>query len=78
MEKEGLIRKVKDLDRKNLIRVVVTEKGQRAYEQSTKREVIHRIMSSLSEEERQQLSSCLQKLRSKALAEFDMERPPFP
>ena len=50
MEKQGLVRKVKDLDRKNLVRVVITEKGQQAYQQSTKRESIHRIMSSLSEE----------------------------
>jgi len=28
MEVEGLVKKVKNLDRKNLIKVVVTEKGQ--------------------------------------------------
>ena len=69
MEKGGLIRRVKNLDRKNLVRVVITEKGQQAYEQSIKGETIHQVMSSLSKEERQQLSSCLQKLRSKALEE---------
>ena len=75
MEKGGLVRKAKDLDRKNLVRVVITEKGQEAYEQWLKREAIHRIMSSLGEEERQQLGLCLQKLRSKALRELNRSRP---
>jgi DNA-binding MarR family transcriptional regulator len=79
MEKEGLVRKTKDLERKNLIRVSLTEKGQQAYYQSSRLESVHRIMSSLSEEERQQLSSCLETLRDRALKELGMEqRPPFP
>lgn len=79
MEKDGLVRKVKDLDRKNLIRVAITEKGQQVYDRSTKRKSIHKIMSSLSEEERQQLRSCLEKLGNKALRELLVNRkPPFP
>ena len=66
MEKQGLVRKVKDLDRKNLVRVVLTEKGREAYYHSTRRESIHQIMSFLSEEGRQQLRHCLQTLRDKA------------
>lgn len=66
MEKEGLVKKVKDLNRKNLVRVEVTEKGRKVYNQATKREVIHLIMSSLSEEESQQLSTYLGKLRTTA------------
>lgn len=31
MEKQGLVRKVNDLERKNPIRVAVTEKGEEAY-----------------------------------------------
>jgi len=67
MKKDGLVRKAKDLHRKNLIRVMLTEKGQQAYNQSLKRKSIHQIMSSLSEEERQQLRSYLERLRSEAL-----------
>ncbi len=67
MEGEGLIRKTKDLDRKNLVRITLTEKGKKAYAQSLRRESIQEIMSTLSKEERQQLSSCLEKLRDKAL-----------
>jgi DNA-binding MarR family transcriptional regulator len=38
MEKRGLVRKARDLDKKTMVRVITTEKGQQAYEQSTKRE----------------------------------------
>jgi DNA-binding MarR family transcriptional regulator len=78
MEKQGLVRKVKDLDRKNLVRVVITEKGREAYYQSTKRESIRGIMSSLSEEERQQLTSSLRKLRDEALKRAVSLKPPVP
>jgi len=73
MEKEGLVRKVKDLDRKNLIRVEMTDKGQQAQRHAVKRSVIHHIMSSLSEEERQQLSSCLKKLLGRAFGELGLK-----
>ncbi len=76
MEKGGLVRKVKDLDRKNLVRVELTEKGRETYHQSMKRVSIHNIMSSLSEEEHQQLRSCLQKLRDKALKEIGIKGEP--
>jgi len=48
MARRGLVKKVKDLDRKNLVRVVMTEKGKKTYELSTKRGPIHRIMSTLN------------------------------
>jgi len=80
MENEGLVTKTKDLERKNLVRVSITDKGHQAYQQSTKRKSIHKVMSSLSEEERQQLRSYLERLRNKALGELTTERskPPFP
>ena len=71
MEKKGLVRRLKDLDKKNLIRVVLTKKGREAYHQSTKRESIHQIMSSLSEEQQQQLASSLQTLQDAALKWLD-------
>ncbi len=80
MEKDGLVRKLNDLERKNMLRVVMTEKGREAYEESTGRKSIHRMMSSLSEDERQLMRSCLEKLRNEALKELSVERkaPPFP
>ena len=79
MEKEGLVRKVKILGRKSSARVVLTEKGREAYYQSSERQSIHRIMSVLSEEERKQMRSCLEKLRDKAYTEREMHgKLPFP
>ena len=73
MEKKGLVRKVNDLDRKNLVRVELTAKGQQAYNHASKRAVIHRIISSLSEEERQQLTFYLEKLQSRAFGELGLK-----
>ena len=67
MEKEGLIKRVKDLEQKNRVRVVLTERGREAYCQSAKRESFHKIMSCLSEEEHRQLRLSLRKLRDGAL-----------
>jgi len=78
MEKRGLVKKTHDLDRKNLVRVSITDKGQQAYHKSTMRKSIRKIMSSLSEEERQQLRSCLEKLRNKAFKELIVEYKPPP
>ncbi|MFQ5996469.1 MAG: MarR family winged helix-turn-helix transcriptional regulator [Dehalococcoidales bacterium] len=71
---DGLVRKTKDLARKNRVRVLLTDKGRKAYKQSTKRESVHRVMSCLSEEERQQLRAPLGKLCQKALEELGTDR----
>ena len=79
MEREGLVTKTKDLERKNMVRVSIIEKGRQAYQQSTKRKSIHKVMSFLSQEERQQLMASLKRLRNKALKELRVEhKPPFP
>lgn len=79
MEKEGLVRKVKDLERKNLIRVVITEKGEEAYCRSRKLKAIHKILSCLPQEERDNLRAYLETLRNKALEEVGVRhRLPFP
>lgn len=70
LAKEGLVNKVNDLDRKNLVRVELTVKGKQAFDHASKRAVIHRILSSLSEKERGQLSSHLEKLRREAFEEL--------
>ena len=56
MEKQGLVRRVKDLERKNMIRVEITEKGEEAYQGSRELKVIRTILSSISPEERDILS----------------------
>ena len=67
MEKAGLVTKHKDLDRKNMIRIALTDKGRHAYEQSTIREPIHLILSALSEDEREKLRSYLNRIQGKTV-----------
>ena len=53
------MRKVKDLNRKNLIKVVLTEKGEEAYRWSREMKTVRNIMSSLSDKEKKNLRGCL-------------------
>ncbi|MFC1905573.1 MarR family winged helix-turn-helix transcriptional regulator [Chloroflexota bacterium] len=70
MEKDGLVTTSKDLDKKNLVRVKLTNKGRQLYRLASKRESIHSIMSALSKEELQLLRSILKKLRNSATREL--------
>ena len=79
MEKEGLVTRVKDLERRNLTRIEMTEKGRNLHHLSLNRKVITRIMSSLTKEERKQLRLLLQIIRSSALEEIGFKgKPTFP
>jgi DNA-binding MarR family transcriptional regulator len=78
MAKKDLIRKVKDFDHKNWVRVEITEKGQKAYEQSTKRSPIHRIIGSLSPEEKKKFRQNLEKIFAKARQEIGMDQDQLP
>ena len=79
MEKQGLVRKVKDLKRKTLVRVVITERGEEAYRRSTEMKVIHKMLSCLPPKERDNLKAYVKTLRNKALGECGVGyRLPFP
>lgn len=79
MEKQGLVRRLNNLERKNLVRVVITEKGEEVYQRSREMKVIGTILSCLSPKQRQNLRAYLETLRDKTLEEL---RPryqlPFP
>lgn len=79
MEKKGLIRMTKDLDRKNMLRVSLTKKGKQVYDISTKMETIHSILSTFPKEVIIQLIASLKELRDRAMEEIGLEyKPPFP
>jgi DNA-binding MarR family transcriptional regulator len=65
MEADGLVRRVKDLDRKNLVRVKMTQKGKTVYSRLSERRTIHDMMADLSEEERQQMIQALVKIQTR-------------
>ncbi len=73
MEKQGLVKKVNDLKRKNLVRVSLTDKGRQVYHEAVNRKAILKILSCLSETEAQQLASSLKKLRDEAIKNLGLE-----
>ena len=80
MEKQGLVKRTKDLDRKNQLRITLTEKGEKAYQKQIEMRSIGKILSTLSPEECDKLGARLKKLRDEAVRELD-SRPrelPFP
>lgn len=74
LEQKGLVQKVSDLNRKNMVRVVLTERGKKTQQKAKQREAIHNIVASLSEEESEHLMGLLQKLRNKALKRIKLRK----
>jgi DNA-binding MarR family transcriptional regulator len=74
MEKQGLLTRNKDLVKKNLIRVALTEEGGKLCSKTSRRKSIHNIFSYLSEGEVKQLGSCLEKLKRRGMKEIGMKR----
>ncbi len=66
MEKQGLVKKKHDLARKNLVRVVVTAKGDEAFQRQRSVNTVTNITNSLTKEEREALGTCVDKLRIRA------------
>lgn len=80
MEKEGLVKRVADPNRKKGVRVALMGKGEQAYLEASKlRGTMTSIFTGLSDEERKQLRSALIKVREEALKELKVKyRPPLP
>jgi DNA-binding MarR family transcriptional regulator len=73
MEGQGLVRKTKDLEKKNMVRISLTEKGEEALHRAQRSETISRVMSCFSYEEQDCLRGYLLTLRSKVLEELGVE-----
>ena len=70
MEKKGLVTKNKDKVRGNIVRLSITEKGRKLCTQTVQVDFIRSIISSLTKEQREQLSSLLSILFKQALKEL--------
>lgn len=68
LEKRGLIRRIKK--EKGRVVVEMTDEGQQLHQKSNKRDSLHRIMSSLTAEQRKELNDLMQILRNAAVAEI--------
>ena len=76
MEKMGLVHKTKNLERKNLVRVELTEAGRDLlYKSVERRRTIKKIMSVLTEDEQRQMWNSLAKLRDAAIKELGVKKP---
>ncbi len=82
MEGEGLVRKTKGHQRKNMIKVELTNKGEKAYRLSRKLVSITNIFSSLTDQDKNRLKKYLQSLRNNALVQVQQNSPkdafPYP
>jgi DNA-binding MarR family transcriptional regulator len=67
MEEKGLVKKSKDLEKKNLVRVTITKKGEQAFQQQWEARIVPKIMSFFSKKELDNLKESLNKLEDKAL-----------
>lgn len=67
MEKQNLVKRVRDLKKKNIIRVLLTSKGEKLLAKAKKNQVVHEIFSVLPEKEQKQLLELIISLRDKAI-----------
>jgi DNA-binding MarR family transcriptional regulator len=66
MVEMGLVRKEKSLDKKNLVRIQLTQKGEKIYSEGIGMKSIHELLSTLSSDEKMCLKAVLEKLRTNA------------
>lgn len=78
MEKQGLIRRAKNMEKKNLIRVTLTAKGENALKQAMKKEGIKHVLSRLSEDQRRQLKQLLAVLKESGMKELNLSPKALP
>ena len=72
MVKQGLIKKTTNKSSNKRVIVTLTEKGEKALARSKNREYLHKVISSLTDEEKQQLESGLEILRDNAINELSI------
>jgi len=78
MEKGGLVERAYDLERKNLVRMALTDHGREVLNEVAVRMSVHQLFGKLSDEERQCLKIALLHLRREALALLGQKAPPVP
>jgi MarR family transcriptional regulator, organic hydroperoxide resistance regulator len=72
MEKQGLITKTKESNKTKHVIIKLTKKGENTLALTEQRTRVDNILSSLSDERKQQLKSCLQTLFDNAIDELNI------
>ncbi|MBN1856912.1 MAG: hypothetical protein JW846_08165 [Dehalococcoidia bacterium] len=78
MEKDGLVQRAYDLERKNLVRITLTGHGRELLEKVRARSSVHQVFNELSDEERACLKRALLHVRTGALGYLREKAPPVP
>ncbi len=78
MEKQGLIKRTKNMERKNLIRITLTTKGESTLKQAMKKDGAKHVLSKLSEEQRRQLKQSLLALKEAGMKELHLSPKALP
>ena len=76
LEAQGLVERVRDLERKNLVRVQLTEKGRVAYEAARQRESINAFLRNLPDEQSVCLGEALDALIDNATELLQLKQRP--
>lgn len=77
MEAQGLVKKTKNLEKKNLVRVSLTKKGKEAFKRQLSKMAVMNITSFLSEKDLAMLNALSDRLRAKGL-ELLRDMQPYP
>jgi len=78
MEAQGLVRRAKDMERRNLIRITLTAKGKKALKQATKLEGTTHVLSKLTAAQQKELRATLTVLKEAGMKELRLSRKALP
>ncbi len=78
MEKNGLLKRTKNMERKNLIRITLTAKGENALKQAMKKSGTTHVLSKLTEEQRSKLKQSLSVLKEAGMKELHLSPKALP
>ena len=78
MEKQGLIRRTKNMQHRNYIRITLTARGEKALQQAMKKEGTQHVLSSLTAAQQKQLKTSLTALKEAGMKELRLSPKALP
>ena len=78
MEKHGLIKRTKNMERKNYIRITLTAKGEKVLKQAMKQTITAQVLSNLSAVQQKQLKTTLTALKEAGMKELHLSPKALP
>ena len=78
MEKQGLLKRTKNMERKNLIRITLTAKGENTLKMAMKKEGVKHVLSKISDDQRRQLKQTLLTLKEAGMKELHLSPKALP